>query len=250
MYKLTATRYIATALVDAASIVPNVRDITKLLEIINDKDILPTTFSPPSGDSSFRIGFIDPIKSWRFLLESDRFTIINEFANSSEINPDNWSDFLESAIDKMTKALDYYRRRSHGLATRKEGFIEGLDREKIRKISRQWLNFPTIYSQAPPFAWDWYSASLIEREFGECKEETNTITRIAGRSNPGVSKTQQNGSKSSEDKINLNLEINTSPWNSVARFNSKEIFSFFNNSIAWYEELESDILSFISEHRT
>jgi hypothetical protein len=245
-------RYLATAFVDAQSIIPDYQIITRLLETLNDNQLLPITVQEQSPMGVIpRIGFSSPDGRTNFILGSTRFDFFLQPQPIDIYNPDDFISFCERASSKLATTLEFFQRKSHRLALVREGNISGLSSSKTDNIARQLMNFPPTYAQGDINEWHWRAATQSKRQFGEFNESLNIITTAVRQKIYNIS-VQSEGvfqvsSSIPVDLIRVDFDINTLPEDSTARFGKDEILSFLENAKEWHTDLSSEFFSFMSE---
>lgn len=233
-------RFLASAFVDADSIHPTSQDISELLKLLKDDQLLPIQANEQSISGNIpRIGFQSPDGKRRFLLLGKRFDF--SYHSNKEEGKDigSFVEFCQEAFLKLKIAMEYFNRNSHRLAAIQEGYITELTKEKLDIIAKTLVNKPPVFSDDILFEWDWRCASLIERFFSGIKELTNTIITIRKRPTSGLIEQSQLGS------IRIDIDINTTHYNTKSRFGVNEVQGFLELAPSWLQKLDEDINSFM-----
>lgn len=240
-------RYLATAFVDAESIIAKAHEAAELMKILKDDRLFPMLIleESPAGPIP-RIGFQSADGEWQLVMLGKRFDFAQLAKQPQGSDLGDFSSFCREAIPKLTVVLDFYGRKSHRLAAVQEGFLQEMPQPKMDALAKTLFNLPPTFNERLPFEWDWRCVSLIERLVAELKEETNTNTAIKRRSGYIAVSDEEGVKEKPYDRIRVDFDINTSLKNVSARFGEKEIANFFEKAPAWHEELCAEVFSFIS----
>jgi len=239
-------RYLASAFVDAESVVPNATDALAFLKSLGNDKFLPFIINEVSATGQVpRLGFHTLDNTSQITLLGKRFNFIVSATNPEGADLGEFSDFCGQAKNILTVALNFFQRKAHRLAAVQEGFLKQMDSQEIDKISLRLFNFPHLYKESVPFEWDWRVASLVERQFAEIKEQTNTITTIKRIPSHTIDFSAGQTSQTLSERVRVDFDINTIPLNKIARFGEQEIYGFFDQVHTWHAELSSEIFSFV-----
>jgi hypothetical protein len=239
-------RYLASAFVDAESVVPNATDALEFLKTLGNEKFFPGIIHElsPTGPMP-RLSFHTSDNMLRLNLLGKRFdfTLTAKEAEGDDLG--KFSEFCEQAQHILARALIFFQRKAHRLAAVQEGFLQQMDSNEKDTIALRIFNFPNFYLQAIPFEWDWRAASKIERRFSGSIEPTNTVTTIRRIPFQAVEVVADAFSETSSDRIRVDFDINTVPSNVVARFGEEQIDGFFNQAPIWHDELSAAVFAFI-----
>lgn len=243
---ITILKYQASVFVDAGSITANSQDVTELLRMLEDKRLLPIAVKQhsPAGFID-RIGFQSSDAEWRLVLLTDRFDFVHERTQKSGEDLGRFSDFCEEAITKLGMVLEYFGRRAHRVAAVQEGMLPEMSSGTMNEVMTRLLRLPPTFSDNSPFEWDWRSACLIERSFGGITEPMNTLVTIKRRAAQLTEATDDGIKRIPVDRVFFEIDINTSPRNTKARFAVRETREFFRNAPTWHLDIKEDVLRFI-----
>ena len=239
-------RYLASVYVDADSIKPDAKIVSGLQEAISDEKFIPTQAFESTGPGIVkqRIALHTPNDGWQLVILGKRFNFVLFPITIDGKNLGEFSDFCKEAAKKLSTALKYFGLKAHRVAALKEGLLPEMKNEEMNALCRKIMKLPKTFSENIPFEWDWRSASLIERTFGDCTEKTNTIVtikRFKGTLSP------PGGENVDFDRIRVDFDINTSPEESMPRFGEKDVEDFFNSLNDWHKNLEEEISAFLKE---
>jgi hypothetical protein len=239
-------RYLASAFVDAESIVPNANQALELLKAFGSDKFLPAIINElsPSGQKS-RLGFRTLDGASQIILSSMRFDFASLATTADGSNLGEFSDFCKQAKIFLTTALKFFQRKAHRLAAVQEGLLQIMSSQEMHDIAQRLLRFPDIYEKFTPFEWDWRVVSIVEREFSGIKEPTNTITAVKRIPSYAIQFGGEQPTQTSEDRIRIDFDINTLPINTIARFDEQQIHDFFDQAPTWHGELSSEVFSFV-----
>ncbi len=239
MYDITL-RYLASVFVDAGSISVSAKHVADLLDRLGDDTLLPTTVleQTPAGVSN-RIGFRSGDGQWHLIVASSRIDFARTPGAAGVQDPGGFDEFCQAAASKLVVPLEYFGRRGHRLAAVQEGLLPELPSEKIDAVRERLLNVPEALSGESAFEWDWRCAFHLPRSFGGHEEKTNTIVtakRLSGNIDRVIAGVP---SRVPFDRIRLDLDINTWPQETTARFGQEDVFTFFKEVGPWHAELST-----------
>jgi hypothetical protein len=237
-------RYLASMFLDAESIQANAKDVAGLMELFQDDQFLPVQ---AIENNIPRIGFRSVEGTRNLILSGKRFDYFH-LPTKNNLDLGDFTVFCQYAISKLSIALDYFKRKGHRLAAIQEGLLPEMTDDEINNIAKNLLKFPPSFSKNIPFEWNWRCASSIKRTFGKLSEPTNTvITIIRGAFKVQSGKEIIDGLE--YNKIRMDIDVNTSPINTNARFGAKDIKNFLEKSPIWHNKLEKELLSFMDKEQ-
>ena len=243
-------RYLASAFVDAESIVPSVTHLTELLKILGGDQLLPVAFQEVSATGPTpRLAFAAPEGNVQLILLGKRFdySYLAGEPEGADLGP--LESFCQDAATKLIAVLNYFQRKAHRLAVVQEGYLSGLSPEDMNSIARRLLHLPPIYSEHIPYEWDWRAVSKFEREFGQLREQMNNITTVKRMQGLILRYGEGVASQVELDRVRLDFHINTLGTDTAARFEEDHLRRFFDDASAWHDALSSELVSFIFEGR-
>jgi hypothetical protein len=239
-------RYLASAFVDAESVVASPTHALEFLKTLGNDIFFPGIINEfsPTGPTP-RLSFRTPDNSLRLNLLGKRFdfTLTAKEAEGDDLG--EFTEFCKQAQHILAQALIFFQRKAHRLAAVQEGFLKQMDAHEKDEIAKRIFNFPHFYKQSLPFEWDWRSASIIEREFSGSTEPTNTITTIKRVQFQAVEVVADTFSETPSDRIRVDFDINTAVSNVVARFGEQQIHGFFDQAPIWHNKLSADVFTFV-----
>lgn len=239
-------RYLASAFVDAESIVASATHALELLKAFESDKFLPVMINELSATGPVgRLGFraVDGTAEIRLLGKRFDFSFVSTNPEGSDLGA--FSEFCMQAKNILAVSLNFFQRKAHRLAAVQEGFLQKMSSQETDNLALKLFNFPPLYKQFVPFEWDWRAISLIEREFSGIKEPTNTITTIKRVPVSIVDFSGDQPSQESSDRVRVDFDINTILSNHIARFEQTQIHEFFDQAPIWHEALSSEVFSFI-----
>jgi hypothetical protein len=239
-------RYLASAFVDAESIVASAANALDLLKAFGSDKFLPVMINELSTTGQApRLAFraVDGTAEVRLLGKRFDFLFLSTNSEGSDLGP--FQKFCKEAQSILAISLNFFQRKAHRLAAVQEGFLQKMSLHESNELALKLFNFPPTYKQSVPFEWDWRAAALIEREFSGIKEPTNTITTIKRIPTSILNFSGSQPSQESSDRVRVDFDINTILSNTIARFEQTHIDGFFDQASIWHETLSSEIFSFI-----
>lgn len=244
MYALRL-RQLASAFLDAGSIVPTAKDMAGLMDVLGpDSGLLPAAVQEqtPAGNVQ-RIGFVSPDGQWQLIISTTRVDVTRRPVGPDGRNMEDVGPFCVRASAWLANVLGYFNRKAHRLAIVQEGLLPVLSSEDMNTLAEILLGPSEAFLGAHPFEWDFRVACAIHRSFGENSEDTNTIVtikRIGGLLNLPAPEGGLVHKKL--DHVRLDLDVNTSLSSSVERFGPPDVQAFFAAAPAWHQELEEKAL--------
>ena len=243
----TKLRYLASAFVDAQSIVANTADMATLLTKIDDERLLPGSVQELSSTGTMpRIAFSAPDDTLQLVLLGSRFDYSRLATDPEGSDLGEFSAFCQDAAAKLTIALAHFQRKAHRLAAIQEGYLRELDSAQVNHVLNRLLNLPEVYREHLPAEWDWRAIARIERGISDLVEPTNTITTIRRTVGRYIHLGGESPVQVDVDRIRVDFDINTLPTATSARFATNHVHSFFDQATSWHADLSSEVLSFIS----
>lgn len=241
-------RYLAVAFADAESVSPNIQDITYLMTEFAPIEVIPNsvTEQAPAGSKN-RVVFVSQNNSWQIALLSKQFQVTKVATDPLKDHLGDFSDFCSQAARILKITLERFQRKAHRLAALREGYLKEMPDAKMSRMAARLMNMPNIYKDNPVTEWDWRAVTQIEREIEGVKEPTNTITIIKRVNGELVSPQGQLGLPTRFSRIRVDLDINTAPINTSARFTGQHIDKFYAQVQEWHRDLELEITTFIGE---
>ena len=235
-------RYLASAYVDAASIIANSQDTVSLLPGFGNDKLMPAQ-AVESGVQ--RLAFHSPDEGLTIALRAERFDVTVENTGEEDIDTsETMATFCALASRSLSHALSHFGRKAHRLAFVRETLLSEISEEGLQKVCRRVLQLPPPFSANPPFEWNWRAGSEIERSFGRCTEPTYTL--VTARRVEGTY--QVRGEEPVPfDRIRLDVDVNTTPKDTRARFDEDDVSPFFQEVINWQEELGQQVLSYFNK---
>lgn len=244
-------RYLATAFVDAESVRPNSEDIAKFISEFNFAEFVSVAVQEPSlAGQSRRIGFVSSDGSWQIFLLGQRFNVARLSSDPTGGDLGDFTEFCQTANKTLQFVLRHFGRRSHRLAAVQEGVMKNKSEEEIRAIAEKLLKLPEIFKKNPLSEWDWRCVGRTKHDVGGIEESFNeivTIKRInvlkteSTEISIGVGTLPLTQVPSMTPLIRLDLDINTTPENTSARFQDERMDDFFEKVITWHNELKNQI---------
>ncbi len=239
-------KYLASVFVDADSIIANAENITLLLRTLNDEKLLPVSLQEPSITGAVpRIAFATPSGERQLLLLGKRFDYTRLLVAEEMEEWGDFSIFCQQAGEKLITALNFFQRKAHRLAAVQEGLLHDLPKEELEKITQRLFKLPPVFAQNIPFEWDWKSAAIITRSFGNVTEPTNTIATVKRWTGKIIKKDDGEVIQSHLDRVRVDFDINTVADNVKARFEESHIRDFFKEAGSWHGRLSSELFAFI-----
>ena len=244
MYDFTI-RYLCSAFVDAASIDANPKIMSGLLKVLKDEQLEAATVLEQTDSGNIpRILLRDNVRAWQIFFGSKRFDMTRLPSGPDKGKFEKFAAFCKHAGAILSTCLGYFQRNAHRLAAIQEGLLPEMPESQMDDIARRILNMPPTFARRVPFEWDWRCASVNERIFARTRERTNTIAKIQ-RVTGTITRKDSEGRSEEFDRIRLDLDINTIPTETAARFSGQHIKGFFNKAGSWHKDLGEEVCQFV-----
>ena len=243
MFHQVRLRYLASVFVDAASIRPSPQQIADVMRILSSEDLLPFSIQQMGPEGVIpRMGFQSGSGEWRVLVLGERFDVSHHPTSVTASNMVGFADFCATAAAKLSALLEHFRRKAHRLAAVQEGFLPEMSPDGQKAILEKLMLLPPVFRQHSPFEWDWRVASVVPRLIVGEEEKCNTILtvkRSAGRFHP------PEGDEVAFDRIRADIDVNTAPDNTGARFGEREVADFCARVPTWHKEVGEEFMRFV-----
>lgn len=239
----TKLKYLASVFWDADSIIANPQDISTLLAKLSSENFIPLTLIEQTTEGlKNRIAFQTPDGEWRLIIAGKRTDV---FRNPTDLNGTNLGsleDFSLKAFSHLQLVLQHFDIKGNRLALVQEGLFKPMSDDEFITIYGRLFKLPIFYSENSPFEWNWRSVSKTERSINSKTEIINTIAHIL-RCQGEIRIPKSEALKF--DRIQVELDINTTHDNLHPRFDLTNINSFFKNAVLWHRELSNSIYKFV-----
>jgi len=239
-------QYQASFFTDAQDIRPVPDTITCLMEAFRDRGLIPSAFQEIGSTSPApqpRIQLSSPNGEWRILFTTEKIDITKNPTDSRGTNIGEVSDFCSDVYDFFRRILTAIPKRGKRLALVTTFLLEKMTEEELAGVYGKLFKPPAFYIEHPPFEWRWRSAASVPSAFMDPPQSQNvllSVNRLRGEfySTSGVE---------IFDRLQLILDINTSPENSDYRFQLQEVKSFYETNLELHSSFLSQTLEYIHE---
>lgn len=236
------SRLLARAFVDAQTVAaPTVDDVAGLAKAMAQPDLTvgPTIVEAATLRQSSLLSWGN--SGWQLALLGGSFDVTRLGTLPGGENLADLSAFATRASDVLAVATDYFGRIPHRLVLAQDGLFEEMTPERLDAIALRFLRLPPGLETYPPFEWDWRYARHSTLRLGVIGEETNivaTVKRAAGV-------LQMGGLPLPFDRIQVELDFNTSAVNTRGRFRAEEIRTFFAAAVREHGTIGAQVESLI-----
>src|SRR6266508_701854 len=197
-----------------------------------------------------RTGFVSSDGSWHIFLLGQQFNVARVSSLPTGGDLGDFTEFCQTANKILQTLLRHFGRRPHRLAAVQEGVLKDKPEEEIRAIAEKLLILPEIFKKNPLSEWDWRCVGRTKHDVGGSEESFNeivTIKRINVLQTQSTEISIGTGTLPLSQLptmipfIRLDLDINTTPENTSARFQDEHMNDFFEKVIKWHNELKNQI---------
>jgi len=237
-------KYQASIFVNIGDILPNTDNITKLLNVFRDKELIPNTFNQLTATGpQLRLQLTSPSGEWIITFAANR---IDVHKNPVDLKGDNLGElsvFCSDVIDFFRKIINLYKKKPHRIAIISSYMLHEMEEVALNKIYQNLFKSPQFYTDNPPVEWNWRSVSRTKlKVVGSSIEELNAITVIHRLQ--GEIRTMNE--VKSIDRISMSFDINTIPQNKESRFTIKGIENYFTKIHPIHNNLLNETMEFIN----
>lgn len=237
-------KYQAVLFLNAQDINANQSNIKNLMTQFSDKELLPGTFQeigPFLPVPSPRIRLSSVSNEWEIIIGSTRIDIEKNPITLKGENLGDLKEFCTEASSAFGKILELFPRKSNRVALVTRFFLKEMSEDQLKKTYQKLFNSPKTYTDNNPFEWNWRSVVKIPKAFSDKKEDLNYITSL-GRT---TSELREQTAVILLDRIEINIDINTSNLIVDNRFEKEDVDAFFSSANIWHDELVNEIIEFI-----
>jgi hypothetical protein len=230
--------------VDAGDWAATVEDSTRLLDALDDEELMPVPVPRTEGeDSGMRMGFFSEDGGKRVVISKNRIDYEWHGVFYEEANLGSLEDFCAQASSSLHAVMSSLGRRGQQLGLFQEGFLCGGPRYDMRGIAARLFHYPPTFELHPPIDWDYRLAARIERVFGPCSQEINTLVSLKRR-RVGLLEDEAE-ERHENDQIIVYLETNTGSEALQARFAGSDMRAFFAEAPSWHRDLGLEMERFL-----
>ena len=239
-------KYEGIIFVNASDIKPSPDNITSLIQIFKDMELIPSTFheiGPSSPQPLLRIRLSNSINEWEIMIGSQRISIKKNLTDPKGNNLGELDKFCSDITDFSGRILNNYRKKANRLALTTEFILKEMTEPDLLKVYLNLFKPPQFYKDTPPFEWNTRFASKKQIEFENLKETLNVLTSIS-RVRGEI------GTKEEVipiDRIQIGFDINTIQENSDERFEFLHLVSYYECVLKLHNELLKEVMEFVYE---
>lgn len=241
-YKL---KYQVSIFLNASELDATSKNISDMMNVFSDKGFIPNVFQEISNlnpKPQNRFALQSQNKEWHINFGFNRIDIEKNPASVKGENLGSLIDFCDEAKDITKRILSKFPKKAKRLSLVTRVLLDEMTEKKLNEVYKKLFKAPKIYNDNPPFEWNWRVVSHLNKKIQESEEIFNVITTL----NRISAEVREGNSISSLDRIELNLDVNTIPQNNEYRFDFSKIESFLDLMKEWHNELETEIINFIT----
>jgi len=238
-------KYQASIFLVANDITPTPDNITTLIDLFRDKELVPNTFreiSPGSPAPRGRLRLSSPNNEWNIKIASMRIDIEKNPISLKENNLGNVNDFCLEVTDFFGRIISKFPKKANRVSLGTIFLLKEMAESNLSEVYPRLFKPPEFYATSPPFEWNWRSASRVPFISGEFNENLNVITQV----NRAKVEIGLNDEISFSDRIQLSLDLNTSQENTEYRFDIDFITTFYQKISVFHDDLVVKITEFIN----
>lgn len=214
--------------------------IADLLNAFRDKGLIPTTIPEiqltPNLKSRPQLQFITPDEQWRLAFEAKRILLRKQSLPNQEVGDSRkFADEVNEIFEKLLRIAPIVGNR---LSYVVKGLFPESSSERLKSIKPRVLRDIPFYETNPPNRWETKCVTRVTRSFGKRTELLNVLTdinRVQGEFN------EEDGATRPFDRIQTEVDINTSQDDVIARFDYADIEPFLSSATQLSWSLVSEV---------
>ncbi len=219
---------------------PEPKIISELLNAFSGKDLIPTTVTAFLVDTTVKskseLHFVSSNGDLRLAFEAKRIMLRRQC--TSERDAGNSEDFSRETCDLFSSLLETLPIPGHRLAYVVNGLFPEFSEDQLLHARQEFLNDLDFYKDFPPSRWETKTVTRVDRTFGQKSEKMNVLTDI-NRSQGEFLGAAEHGLQF--DRIQSEIDINTTQHNEIARFGTTDVEPFLNEAMTLATELETQV---------
>lgn len=227
MFYAQRLKYLARAFVDAHGLLLSAAERQELHQKLRVPDLqpMPGVEIGPNGQFE-RAGFVSPTLDLTILFRGESIDVAMGGAEGGE--PQDFAKFALLAASALETSAAYIGRSPHRLALVQEGLLGEMSEEAMTRVGMRLLSPPAELG-APPFEWTWRCACHRTVDVAGSDELLNEITSVKRLS--GLLTRPASSQATPFDRLQIDLDVNTSPTNTRGRFDQSRILGFFEVAV-------------------
>jgi hypothetical protein len=243
-------KYQAVLFLNASDIQANSTNINVLMNEFADKGLIPNTFQElpnilpiiPHGGiiPQNRFQLMSPNNEWVIRFGSMRIDFEKNPTDLKGSNLGDLKEFCDEAKNAFERILKKYPKKGNRIALVSRFLLEEFPEDKMQNIYNKLFNAPNLYTDNKPVEWNWRTVSRLSKSIDGLNEEFNFITQI----NRTLAEYRDLNAVNTIDRIDLNIDINSSPLNVEYRYGIPEMSQFFDSAQNWHDDLVGELLVF------
>jgi hypothetical protein len=239
-------KYQASIFANAIELKPNPDNITTLIELFRDKELIPSTFhelNMISPTPEPRIQLASSNGQWVISFGTNRIFIDKNPIDPKGENLGSLNEFALEAGDFFNKILGKYKMKSNRLSLVTHYLLKEMTLPTLSDSYLKLFKPFNFYGEHLPFEWDWRSATKMPIVVSEMSDVLNVITsikRIVGQlSTPD--------SVIPFDRLQLMFDINTVQENGEYRFELLHVQDFLSKASNLHNSLLQEVQEYLNE---
>lgn len=227
------------------------KNISEMMRLFSDRELLPTTYYEEPAASSIQPEFT-PLQPPLFSLQSpnpnsngfnirfgiDKVEVIKDATDVKGSNLGTIEQFSSEVADIFTKILSKYPQKANRLALLSSVILKEMNGKMLDEIYVKLFNPIQLFNDNKPVEWSSQTLSLISKQICDTDETFNFVSEVS-RVNGQLNISQE---VIPIDRIVINLEINTILQNTQSRFDEAAIIDFYSKVQVWHEDLMGEFL--------
>lgn len=228
-------KYQASVFGDMSEIKPTPENTKILIDLFSDKELMPSSFHEASASGLRpRLAFESTNGEWNIRLATRRIDIEKRAFETHGEGIGELKGFCGEAASLFEKITDEFNKKKVSRIALVTNFLlEDMPLSALSDVYLRLFNTTEFYKENPPFEWHWQAASKKPITLESLNENLNVLTTIKREQG----EFQVGGEVKPFDRVQLSLDINTSPENKEHRFEPLHISDFYRQAIELHDEL-------------
>lgn len=252
------TRQLARLYVDAQSLVATEEQLAELIKTANlaTRMATPTVVRLMADDPTLPAGspprfvLASTRLDWQLAILGHSFDLSRLPTDLTGSNIGELSEFAAIAAEILWECSRVFGRTGHRMALVQSGMLAEMSDKQLDAVARRLLHLPASFETHPVFEWDWRIARRGTMHLGDREDSTHvlaTVKRASGLLHVAPKPGSADRADIPFDRINVELDVNTSTADTRGRFGEKEVKQFFSAALDEHTHLAKELATFAFE---
>ena len=232
-------KYQASAFANVKHITPSSENISVLLEIFRDKELIPGVIQEIGHEVGIgpRIMLKSIKPEWGITFGSRRINIEKSLIDPKGDNLGNLKDFCADSTDFFARIFSRFKMRSNRLALVATYLFEEMASPTLNEMYKKVFNSLSFYTKFPPSEWNTRSAAKMPFSFAGLDEQINALISI----DRVKMELALPDSVIPLDRIQVQFDLNTIPESTDSRFDIEHLSAFYTDILPIHNALLKEV---------